>query len=430
MKKVYIETYGCTLNSADSDILSAILKEKNYEIVDDASSSDVVVVNTCTVKGTTENKIRERVRSLVGSDKPLVIAGCMSANEKRIRKFAPNSPILGTSSLSSIVDAVESAYKKEKPKFYGSFESKDALPKIISAPIMRIPINDGCTSSCNFCQTKLARPFLRSYTPKTIVKWIHEAVNSGAREIQLTSMDSGAYGLDIKTNLPSLLDKIANDDSDEAPTSTNYLVRLGMINPNHAKRMVRELSKFLNHFRFYKFLHLPLQSGSEKVCKEMNRDHSVEDYLKIAQSLYDSVDSFTLSTDIIVGYPTESDSDFEDTLKAIEKTKPSIVNVSRFSPRPGTKAKELPPLPNELVKERVATLNSLLKPILEENRRKFVGKTYPVLVTEKSKDYKGRLPNYLQVVLKDFNGELGTFVKAKIVDSSHNSLFGEIINGE
>ena len=431
MPKVYLETYGCTLNQADSDILRAILLENKHIIVPSEAESDVVILNTCTVKGATDNRISERIRRLRKAGKPFVISGCMTANEAKLRKIAPLAPIVGTASLKNIHLAVLAALDG-RPETFKSCESKDSLPKLLTVPIARIPINDGCVSSCNFCQTKLARPFLRSYLPKTVVKWIDTAVAQGAREIQLTSMDSGAYGLDIKTNLVVLLDSIANDNdairpSHSAKPNTEFFIRLGMINPDHAKRMLPDIIRALRHERFYKFIHIPVQTGSEKVCKEMNRAHSVKDFVDIVEAIRKEIPDATIATDIIVGYPTETREDFEQTKALIARIRPDITNISRFSPRPGTKARELKELPAAEMKRRSGEMAVLVKKVGEERRKAFIGRRFRVLITEKQKDFTGRNINYAQVVVKGFKGRLGDFVDVEIVDANHGSLFGRMI---
>ncbi len=420
MARVYLETYGCTLNQADSDILKALVSSK-HQLVDSEGESEVIILNTCTVKGTTENKILSRMKS---ADKKLVIAGCLSANEEKIRTAAPLAPIVGTSSLKYITNAVDDALEG-RATVYKEFDSKDSLPKLLSAPIMRIPINDGCLSACNFCQTKIARPYLRSYSPKTVVNWINESVKNGAREIQLTSMDSGAYGRDIKTNLVELLEAMANDDSSKRANS-DYLVRLGMINPDHAKAMLPDLIRTLEGKKFYKFLHIPVQAGSEKVVKEMNRDHTVQDFVDIVEGVRKKIPEATISTDIIVGYPTETKDDFLETLQLLRKTKPDIINISRFSPRPGTKAKKLKQLTTQELKRRSRETHDLVMDLNRESRRVLVGKRYDVLVTEANPDFKGRNINYQQVVVKGFKGKLGDKINVKIIDSTHGTLFAEL----
>ncbi len=421
MPKVYIETYGCTLNQADSDILRALLGEAKYELVESEAESDVVVLNTCTVKGATENKILERMRRLGKAGKRFVVAGCMTANEKKIRKAAPLAPMLGTSSLRFITAAVDDSLRG-RPTVHKANESKDGLPKLLTAPICRIPINDGCVSSCHFCQTKLARPYLRSYSPKTVARWIHESVGGGAREIQLTSMDSGAYGIDLRTDLVRLMEAIASDDSDSRPAGP-FLVRLGMINPDHARRMLGGIIRALKGPRFYKFLHVPVQTGSEKVCREMNRDHTVQDFREIVSRVRAEMPDATIATDIIVGYPTETEDDFRETLELLRETKPDITNVSRFSPRPGTKAKEMEQLPAAEVKRRSGECAALVKEIGARRRMALIGRSIRVLVTESERDFKGRDIDYHQVVVKGFKGALGDFVNARVYSANHGSLF-------
>jgi threonylcarbamoyladenosine tRNA methylthiotransferase CDKAL1 len=427
MAKVYIETYGCTLNQADSDIMRAILLS-SHSLVGSDAESDIVILNTCTVKGATENRIFARMKRLLDARKPVVVAGCITANIRKIRKSCPNAPIVTPSSIRHIDDAVSDALAK-RPSIYDS-DSRDAkanLPRILTAPICRIPINDGCVSACNFCQTKLARPYLSSYPPKSIVKWINDGVRNGAREIQLTSQDSGAYGLDIKTNLLALLGAISNDDSSGRAEGEEFLIRLGMINPEHAKRMLPGILDALRGPRFYQFLHVPVQTGSERVCKEMNRMHSVRDFSDIVKAVRGEFPEASIATDIIVGYPTETEGDFQETLELMRKTKPEVVNVSKFSPRPGTVAKALKELPSGVVKRRSEVASVLTREITRERRMKFIGRRLRVLITEKEKDFKGRAINYHQVVVKGFSGKLGDFVDVDIFDANLGSLFGQAV---
>jgi MiaB-like tRNA modifying enzyme len=416
---VFLETYGCTLNQSDSDVIRNILETHGYSIAQDESSADVVIINTCTVKGATENKIITRIESLVKRKKPVVIAGCMSANEKLIKRIAPSAPIVGTISISHIADAVRDALNGVGA-IYKSREDKAMIFRPSSAPIMRIPICEGCTSNCYFCQTKIARPFLFSYKPKTIARWVENAIENGAKEIQLTAMDSGVYGIDLGTNLAELLKNICAIDGE-------FRVRLGMINPQHAKRLGDDLINALMHEKMYKFLHVPVQTGSEDVCRAMNRQHTVADFVEVVKNAREKISDITIATDIIVGYPTETDEDFEKTIKLIKVVKPDIVNISKFSPREGTVAKKLKQLPTQVIAKRSRELTTLVKEIAREKNKALIGKYYNVLVTEKQKNFTGRTMSYKQVVLRNFKGSLGEFVKVEIEDANHGSLFGRCV---
>lgn len=416
--KVLIETYGCTMNQADSDTIEAILRDRGYRVSGPGqgeADADIIVLNTCTVKGPTENRILERIRKLETENRKLVIAGCMSVNSDKLRKIT-DAPIVWPGAIGKIGEAVEDALCGQATE-YKDVERKDGLPATITRPIMRLAIAEGCVGSCSFCQTKLARPGLRSMGPQAVLRRIADGVAAGAKEIQLTAMDTGAYGLDIGTDLPSLLDCINEMDGD-------FLVRMGMINPDHVLRMKEKLVTALNGPRFYRFLHIPVQSGSEKVCRDMNRKHTVAEFEGIVRDLRKGIPGITIATDVIVGYPTETERDYQDTLDMLGRVRPDIVNLSRFSARPLTRAKELKPLPTQEVKRRSTETSALVRRICEERNKALVGETFEVLITEKQKDFTGRTIGYKQVVVKAFEGELGESVKVKIKDANHGSLFG------
>ena len=440
MKKaaVYVETYGCTLNQADSDMIKAILVNLGYSVTT-LDEAEVIILNTCTVKGPTENKILERIRKLetaklktmraspasppdashprAGNPK-LVLAGCMASNPQKIRMFT-DAPIVWPGAIGRIGDAVEDALCGQVTEYRESM-SKFDLPAVITKPIVRIPIAEGCTGQCTFCQTKIARPGLRSFKQQTILNRISQGVRMGAREVQLTAMDTGAYGLDTGTDLISLLSCVNEIEGE-------FRVRLGMINPDHVLRMKQGLMNALKGARMYKFFHVPVQSGSERICMDMGRKHTVSEFESIVSEFRAAIPEITIATDVIVGYPTESEDDFLQTLDLLGRVRPNVVNLSKFSPRFGTKAKELKQLDSKEVKRRSSEANGFVKRICAENNRELIGKEFDVLITEKKRGFTGRTMTYKQVVVKDFEGELGEFIKVKITDTDHGSLFGKII---
>ncbi|MEM3690428.1 MAG: tRNA (N(6)-L-threonylcarbamoyladenosine(37)-C(2))-methylthiotransferase, partial [Candidatus Micrarchaeia archaeon] len=378
--------------------------------------ADVIIINTCFVKTPTHQKIVERLKKLSG--RKLVVAGCMpSANRWVVEKVVPDASLLSPSSLSHTYEAVCSAYRNEKAVFLSKKpEDKYSLPKAREGVIARIPISEGCASSCSFCVTKLARPVLFSYDEEIILSEIKKCVESGFKEIQLTSMDVGAYGVDKNTNLVSLLRKIDEIDG-------NFLVRVGMMNPQHALRMLPELIDAFKSNKIYKFLHLPLQSGDDGVLKEMNRTYSVDDFLKVLSEFRKHIPELTLATDIIVGFPTETDDSFERTLEVIKKIQPDVVNNSKFFPRPGTRAARMKQLPGKLVSERSRKVSELCREIALEKNKQLVGKTFEVLITERREGgVAGRNHSYKQVILME--GKLGEFVNATIVDATSCYLKG------
>lgn len=419
--KVYLETYGCTLNRADSDIMGGVLKSAGFSLARKAEGADVAVLNTCTVKGRTENKIISRIEELHRQGKKLVVAGCLSINEKRVRKACPGAVLVRPGAVGRIADAVRDAAAGKATR-YIELEAKEGLPRVFTKPILRIPIQEGCVGNCHFCQTKLARPRLVSHSPISIRRWVEEGLRKGAKEIQLTGMDSGAYGLDLGTDLVSLLRGLAELKGD-------FRIRLGMINPGHAKKMLPGLLQAFSDRKFYKFFHLPVQTGSEKVRREMNRAHSVADFRKVVREIRKKFPDACISTDIIVGYPTETRKDFEKTLKLVKEVKPDIVNISRFASRRGTKAAEMREVPTDEVKRRSAELAGLVRKIGAEKNGKLEGKVMEVLITERGKgagNWKGRAGNYKQVCVLG-KAKTGERARVMIAGSNFGSLFGKRI---
>lgn len=351
--RIFIETYGCTLNRADSEIMKGILLSKGASLAADESEADVIILNTCTVKTPTEQRIMQRISALSG--KPLVIAGCMpSVNLRQIENAAPNASMVGASSLTHIFDAASAAFAGKKKIFFDKdAEEKLLLPKLREG-VARIPIAEGCLGSCSFCATKFARGRLHSYPEKLILLEIENCVKAGFKDIQLTAQDTGAYGLDIGTTLPHLLRQIGRISGD-------FSVRVGMMNPEHALKFLPELLSAYKSQKIKKFLHLPLQSGSNKILRDMKRNYTAEEFLKIALAFRKQFPEMTLSTDIIAGFPTESEEDFQKTLDVLEKIKPDVLNLSKFGARPHTEAAALKQLSPKTIKERSRLISKLFK---------------------------------------------------------------------
>ncbi len=363
---IAIETYGCTMNQADSDTIEAILEGLGYQPgrTDDA---DVLILNTCTVKGPTENKILERIKRLGSLHRKLVVAGCMAASAAKLRRFT-GAPIVWPGAIHRIGDAVEDALCGQATE-YKEPGRKDGLPFLVTKPIMRLAIAEGCTGACTYCQTKLARPGLRSMSPQVVLSRIEQGVRQGAKEVQISAMDTGAYGLDIKSDLPALLGCVNRMEG-------GFMVRVGMINPDHCLRMKDALLEEFKGPRLYKFLHVPVQSGSERVVRDMGRKHSVADFESVVAGFRDAIPDLAIATDVIVGYPTETEEDFQDTIRMLERVKPDVTNLSKFSPRPGTRAKELKQLDSGEVKRRSLAVAPLVRRICAERNQALVGREF------------------------------------------------------
>ena len=424
--KVYIETYGCSASFSDSEICAGQLSQAGYSIVDNPKDSDVNVIVTCTVKTATANRMSHRIKKLSENNSALVVAGCMPKTQaKEIKKLNPNASLMGPDSIDQITDIVNSTLNGTPLIQLGkSTKPKILLPKIRINPVIDIvEIGTGCLSSCTFCQVKIAKGTLISYPPDAIVEQIQQSTDSGCREIWLTSTDNGCYGMDMSMDLADLLTSIVD-------IQNNFLVRVGMMNPMHTKKKFHKLFNIFSHDKIYKFLHIPVQSGNNRVLKSMLRGHSREDYILMCSSFREKFPLSSIATDIIVGYPTESDEEFRDTVKLIKSTQPDVVNLSKYGARPGTKAIEMEQVPNSTINARSKSLTSIIKEISLERNKKWLDWTGNCLVNENGKidgTMIGRNFAYRPIVLKNSDVVLGNYYNVKIVEAQSNYLVGEIL---
>jgi MiaB-like tRNA modifying enzyme len=394
--RFYIETYGCTLNQHDSELMREILLKKG-NVETDENSADVIIVNTCGVKDATEKRIVQRLK---GIGKPLVVGGCIaSADEKLVRRFAPHATIIGTGSVAEIENAIEDAMLKGKGDYANAdAEDKGQLSYPFVPPIAIVAISDGCTSACTYCFTKLARPGLKSMRSGEVLKRIKMAEEAGVRELRLTSQDMGAYGLERGTSLKNLLKQIAD-------TGPDLRIRIGMMNPKHLKEQMEVVDLIMENECFYKFFHIPVQSGSDAVLKEMKRENGVEDYLQIVREIRRDK-STNIMNDLIVGFPGESEEDFEMSLELAKKVMADTTNVSKFSARPGTEAAVMEQLDRRVIKERSKEMSILCDAISEKRNEMWVGKECEITLLEKMRGIAGRNDYYKQVIVdgKEMDG--------------------------
>ncbi len=423
--KVYMKTYGCTLNQADSDIIRSILSSKDIDITDNEEDSDAVIVNTCTVKEATEQKIINKLQKMDKSGRNIIVTGCMAgANGDIIQKYIPNASIVTTPNIDMMPYAVSQVASKNKV-MYNKFGVKDRLNyfKPGEGIISRMPISDGCLSNCAFCETKRARGPLNSFSEDLILKAINLSLKRGSKEIELTSQDVGAYGADKKSSISNLLKKIEGIDGD-------YKIRIGMLNPEHALKYMDSFIEALNNNHFYKFLHIPVQSGSDKVLKEMNRDYDLQQFYNVVDRLRSDVKGITIETDIIVGYPTETEKDFEDTINLIKDVKPEVSNLSKFAMRPHAPASKLKQLDENEIKRRSVEATRVIKDVQNKINRNYIGSLQDIMLTEKNDiSVNGRTDSYKEVVISSTTRELnlGEHVKVKIYGSTANALYANLV---
>lgn len=434
MSKIFVKTYGCAFNQLDSELMSGKLKSANFKLIQEDKDADLILINSCTVKNLSESKFFKDVRDYKEQGKKLILTGCITqAEESYLKNELKGISVLGTNDLDKVVYAAEQTLQGNpiqmisklgrKRENEGKRLEKEQMrllsPKQRSNPLVEIiPINEGCLNTCSFCKTKQARGLLFSYSIESIKESMEKALDEGAKEIYLTSQDTGCYGFDIGTNLPNLLRELLTLEGD-------YKIRVGMGNPNHFKKIIDEILEIMiEDDRVYKFLHIPLQSGSDRILDEMKRMYHVKDFKEIVTKAKLKIPDITLANDIIVAYPTETEEEFQDTIKSL-RWGTNVLNFSRFWLRPGTPAERMYTskqfIEGAESKRRVRLLKEEFMRVALQNNNKWLNWEGEVIITERGKEGTNSMiarNNYYKpiVILNAENLEVGDRVKIKIED--------------
>ena len=422
LARIFIEVYGCSANMADWEMAAGLLSESGHSIVPDPRSADAYVVLTCTVKTPTENKVVKRIRALSEMEGSLVVAGCMpKAQRGLVAEVAPSASMVGPDDLLSIVDVVESTLAGDRVEAVdGGPIDKSCLPRIRRNPVIHIaPIASGCLGDCSYCIVKHARGRLHSFPSEMIVEDAKQAINGGCKEIWVTAEDTASYR-DRDVRLPGLLDLITGLEG-------RFYVRVGMMTPNQAEPILDGLVEAYRSDKVFKFLHVPVQSGNNEVLRRMNRRYTVSDFRGLVASFREAIPDLSLSTDIICGFPGETEGQFADSVRLVEEIEPDALNISRFWPRPGTEAADLDgQLHGRETKKRSRELSSLWRNLLAERNRSWVGWEGEAVIDEEGRDESmvGRNLAYKPIVVKS-PVQLGDIVTVKITEAKSSYLLGE-----
>ena len=413
--KCYVEVYGCTANKSDASIVKGLIQNHpSFELVDNCELADIFIILTCTVIDTTEQRMLHRIQVLAQTNKKLVIAGCMaSVQQEAIRKLYPQAILIEPRNIHNLLDVLDHVDQEK------TLDMKSQISKSYDDLIAPVMIAEGCLFSCHYCITHLARGSLHSYPEQAIIDRINEAISQGCREIQLTAQDTASYGIDTQSSLPNLLKRIIRLEG-------KFMIRIGMMNPRTAKRIHKELTVLFQNDHIYSFLHLPIQSGDNIILERMNRGYFIEEAYEIINDLRSMDSDLTLSTDVIVGYPGESTDQFEKTKQMLKKIQPDIVNITRFSARPKTKAKRMPNrIPTELVKKRSKDLTIICKNLMQKRNKRYIGRRMSVVSLKKGTDKSVlcRSKNYKPVVIKK-PLSIGETYSVEIIDATDTHLVG------
>jgi threonylcarbamoyladenosine tRNA methylthiotransferase CDKAL1 len=414
MKKFYLEGYGCSLNIGETEQISGFLKKNKFIITKKVSMADFIIINTCSVKMVTEQRMISRIQKFLSEKKDnakIIVTGCLAkTNKTQLEKLGKNIIVLDTK-LESLAKILGLKKEKFSPKII-----EEKSKKYISI----IPISVGCIGNCTYCATKLARGNLVSYSIKDINNSFKRALKSGSKEIWITSQDNGCYGFDNQKTLPDLIKVLLKNKGD-------YRIRIGMMNPRHFKKIKKELMPLFKDERLYKFLHLPLQSGSNKVLNEMNRMTTVEEFLDVVNSIRKEIPTMRISTDIIVGFPKETELEFKKSIKAIKDAKINVLNTSKFGKRKGTIAATMSGQWTESEKKARSTeLVIESKNLFAKENKKLIGTKHIAFVSEKAMvdGFVARNGDYAPVIV---DSGFGKFIELEITSSFPYFFKGKVL---
>ncbi|MDP6671351.1 MAG: tRNA (N(6)-L-threonylcarbamoyladenosine(37)-C(2))-methylthiotransferase [archaeon] len=415
-KTFYLEGFGCSMNSADGERIVGFLESNGFKRIADPAKAQFILLNSCAVKVRTERKMLRRARELskLANSKraQLVVCGCLpKINPTALSNAAPLA-ILAGPGLEDVAEAIGISPPKDLHTV-----SETPLNPFVSI----IPIAKGCVGECTYCSVKAARGQLESFSEKILLKKFKQAAQQG-KEIWITAQDTGCYGLDTGSSLPALLKKLL------ASSRKKFRVRVGMMNPQHIASFFDDYISLFEDQRMYRFFHVPIQSGSDKILGAMKRPYKSAVAKKVCKKIRAKFPLATISTDWIVGFPGETESDFGKTVELLKEIRPDISNVSRFGARPKTIAKEMSGQVHGGVKKaRSSALTDVQAGVSLARNRLFLGAEQEIFVSDKSHrgHFVGRNQSYKHVAIDE--NLLGQFVNVEIEQAFRTYLKGRIM---
>ena len=424
--RVYLETYGCAQNRGEGAVIGRDLEGRGHALVDRPEGADAAVLVTCAVIGPTEARMVRRWRVLSDRVPRTIVTGCLVPLRNDLlrgpgRERTTLVPIRDQPRIPALLEEALGHAPTGAPLRSGA-ELAAGIPRPLAAE--EVVIAQGCTSGCSYCFSRLARGSLRSVSLAEVVRRVRAAFARGALEVRLTSLDTAAWGHDRSdgVRLPELLRAVA-----EVPGGGR--VRVGMMSPQSLGPILPDYLEALAHDRFYRFLHLPVQSGSDRVLAAMRRGYGVEEFRHQVAAARRRLPDLMLSTDVIVGFPGETDDDYHATEGLIESIAPEIVNVTCFSSRPGTPAARLAPVGPRVAKRRSRSLTALRLRVARRQLERWIGHTGPTRIVEHGPGTSAvaRLPNYLPVVLGS-RPTLGASLEVRVEGARSTYLLGRPAN--
>lgn len=436
-KFYYIKTYGCQMNVHESEKLAGMLKSLNYEETNNMENADVIVFNTCCIRDAAEQKVLGNIgatKKLKKLNPNLIIAvcGCMAQEDGRKdlikEKYPYVSIVFGTHNLHKFKDYLIE-YNHKKQKIYNIWEKEEEINENVemyrtSNNNAWVNIMYGCNNFCTYCIVPYVRGRERSRAMDDIVNEVKGLIKDGYKYITLLGQNVNSYGNDFKdgTNFAKLLKTLASLEGD---------FRIKFMT-SHPKDLTEEvINTIATEKKISKVIHLPVQSGSNKILKLMNRNYTVEHYKDLINLIKQRVPNYFISTDIIVGFPNETEEDFNETYNLVKEVNYGGVFAFMYSPRTGTIAEKMEnQVPQEIKNQRVNKLLALSKSIIKKQNEQLVGKVLEALVEKRNDNYYEATLDCGKNVILNYDGELSlpTFKNVKITGINKNKLIAELCN--
>lgn len=434
--KVAVYTLGCKVNQNESDTIISHFKNAGYQEVPFEDKADVYLVNTCTVTHLADRKSRQMIRRAIrkNNDALIVVTGCYAQTAPEAVLNIPGVDlVIGTRDRFRLVELVEEAKRSEKPvnavknimevKTFEEIPGEEILPHRARA---YLKIQEGCNRFCSYCIIPFARGPVRSRPISQVLKKAKQLIDSGYQEIILTGIHTGAYGTEIPQgyDLTFLIEKLIN-------ISGLKRLRVSSIEPNEVcERMIELMSVSPILCRH---LHIPLQSGNDAVLQRMNRVYNVREYARLIKMIREKIPEIAITTDVIVGFPGETEEEFTHTYTFIEKMNFSRLHVFKYSPRKGTPAASFPnQVSSDIKEERSTKLISLGRRLSREYAEKNINKVLSVLVEQRmvisGREYwEGHTDNYLRVVFVSGHNLQGRLVQVHLDAYKNGFIFGHLV---
>jgi MiaB-like tRNA modifying enzyme len=398
--------------------------ECGHKQIESINDADFALINTCIVKAPTESKVKDFLLK-INKRTPLIVAGCLpQVLYEWCQNNLQNATLLGVDQFGNVCLAAKNLLNNlpynslTRDGNFCSEINRERLHKHTGI----IEISKGCTGNCSYCIVKIAKGKLVSKKEEIILLEAKNAIEDGCRELWLTAQDTASYGIDSNSNLPAIVSKISS-------IQTDFRIRIGMMNPDYALKILDELKQVLQLPKVYKFIHMPLQSGSNEILKKMKRKYLIEDFNYIIKEL--RTPNITLSTDIIVGFPGETEEDFNKTKEMVLEKKFDIINISKYGDRKGTEAsRSRDKIPTEIVKKRSSELTEINKKITLEKNQKWMGwKGSALAVKYDEEKFQTILRNdsYKVIAINDLDLPLGKRYSIEVIDALKTRLIGTLI---